>query len=50
MVAGGALAFLLIPNRIEKPRTTSPSFCDPCSPPLLQRTATGSDAGVRSER
>ena len=50
MVAGGALAFLLIPNRIEKPRTTSPSFCDPCSPPLLQRTTAGSDAGVRSER
>jgi len=33
LMAGGAvLAFIMIPNRIEKP-TESRTFCDPCSPP-----------------
>jgi hypothetical protein len=34
LMAGGAvLAFLLIPNRIQKP-TPARTFCDPCSPPM----------------
>jgi EmrB/QacA subfamily drug resistance transporter len=37
MVAGGALAFFLIPNRLHAPtpdRTPVKSYCDPCAPPV----------------
>jgi EmrB/QacA subfamily drug resistance transporter len=33
MVAGSALAFFFIPNRITKPSPPR-NFCDPCSPPV----------------
>ncbi|WP_433300100.1 MFS transporter [Actinoplanes sp. CA-030573] len=36
MVVGAALAFVLIPNRLAE-HPPSPSFCDPCSPPVLSR-------------
>ena len=36
MVAGGVLAFFVIPNRLAT-HEPSPSFCDPCSPPIQHR-------------
>lgn len=45
MVGGSILAFLLIPNRIEKP-TPARSFCDPCSPPVAEHR--GASAAIKS--
>jgi hypothetical protein len=49
LVAGGVLAFFLIPTRLEKPSAKSPSFCDPCSPPILQGRPAGTEP-LRSGR
>jgi EmrB/QacA subfamily drug resistance transporter len=49
LVAGGVLAFFLIPTRLEKPGAKSPNFCDPCSPPILQSGPAGAEP-LRSGR
>jgi EmrB/QacA subfamily drug resistance transporter len=46
MVAGGALAFFLIPDKLVKP-TPAHTFCDPCSPPVIKRETAGSTAGQK---
>ena len=50
MVGGGVLAFFLIPSRLaaHAPAAPSPSFCDPCSPPLRSHEPAGS--GLRNDR